>query len=125
VRFAGFRRDVHRFYSIADVFVLPSLYEGFGQVFLEAMASGIPCIGVRSDYPKVIVASEEVIVEGKTGFCVDPYSTSDLAESIVRVIRDDDVRRQMSRNARELCELKYSWSSHVQRVKRVFGQEYR
>ena len=78
----GNRADVERFYSIADVFVLPSTYEGFGQVFLEAMASGVPCIGLSSDYPNIIVACDEIIRDGRTGYLADPYSIDVLAEKI-------------------------------------------
>ena len=114
--FLGFRTDVERFYSIADVFVLSSKYEGFGHVYLEAMASGVPCIGLRSDYPKVIVASDEIIIDGETGYCVNPYSIEDLAEKIEKIISDDDLRQKMGRKSIELCKNKYSWEIHVKEL---------
>lgn len=116
VRFLGFRKDVERFYSIADVFVLTSKYEGFGHVYLEAMASGLPCIGLKSDYPKVIVASEEIIIDGETGYCVNPYSIEDLAEKIEKIISDDSLRQKMGGKSIELCKNKYSWEVHVKEL---------
>jgi len=121
VRFAGFRTDVERFYSIADLFVLPSLYEGFGHVFLEAMASGVPCIGFASDYPNIIVASDEIIQNGRSGFLANPYSNADLAEKIETLMGDDEMRRGMETESRKICEDKFSWDRHVSAVIKTFA----
>lgn len=112
-RFAGYRKDVERFYSIADVFVLPSKYEGFGHVYLEAMASGVPCIGLRSNYPEIIVATEEIIKECITGFSVDPYSVDALAEKIQKTISNHGLRHTLGAEARKVCEETYSWERTV------------
>ncbi len=119
VKFLGFRKDVERFYSIADVFVLPSKYEGFGHVYLEAMASGVPCIGLKNDYPKVIVASEEIIEEGVTGFTADPYSVDDLADKIEKIISDEKLKQTMGEKGRKACEEKYSWTDCVEKLLQV------
>lgn len=116
IRFVGFRRDIKRFYSISGVFVLPSKYEGFGHVYLEAMASGVPCIGLRSDYPRVIVASEEIIRNGETGYCVDPYSIEDLSEKMSEILFDDKLKDKMSKKARVICESEDSWEVHVESI---------
>lgn len=112
--FTGERNDVERFYRIADLFVLTSIYEGFGLVYLEAMATGIPCIGLKPDYPKIIVSSDEVISDGTSGFLVDPYSTDDLTEKICKIIDDDDLKNKLGRNARRLCEERFSWDKTVE-----------
>ena len=112
-RFVGTRKDVERFYSIADVFVLPSKYEGFGQVFLEAMASELPCIGLRPDYPNIIVACDEIIRDGITGYLVDPYSTDDLAVKIEKIISDAALRAKLGMESRKICEEEYSWERSV------------
>ena len=119
VRFTGLRNDIERFYSIADVFVLPSKYEGFGHVYLEAMASSVPCIALKSDYPNIIVASEEIIVNGKTGYCVDPYSPEDLSEKIEEIISNSELRYRMKQESREICEKNYSWERHVKALIKI------
>jgi len=113
--FVGFRRDTERFYSIADVFVLPSKYEGFGQVFLEAMASGVPCIGLKQEYPNIIVASDEIIKNGYNGYLADPYSKEDLARKIEKIIFDDKSFK-LGKNARLDCEEKYSWQRVTEKL---------
>jgi glycosyltransferase involved in cell wall biosynthesis len=113
VRFVGMRNDVERFYSLADVFILASTYEGFGQVFLEALASGVPCIGLKSDYPKILVASEEIIQDGVTGYCIDPYSIDDLTEKLDKILSQEDIANYMRKSSRQVCEKKYSWEGHA------------
>ena len=114
VIFAGERNDIERFYRIADLFVLSSIYEGFGLVYLEAMATGIPCIGLKPDYPKIIVSSNEIINDGTTGFLVNPYSIDDLIEKICKIINDDDLKNKLGKNARKVCEERFSWEKTVE-----------
>ena len=115
VRFVGFRTDVERFYSIADVFALPSMYETFGHVFLEAMASGIPCIGLKASYPEVITACDEIIDNGKTGYTLEA-SINDLEAKIKKLILSPELRKKMGVKARKTCERRYSWEKHVKDV---------
>ena len=112
-RFVGNRKDIVRFYSIADVFVLPSTYEGFGQVFLEAMASRVPCIGLKPDYPNVMVACDEIVRDGRTGYLADSYSIDDLTEKIEKIISDDDLRDKLGAESRKVCEEEYTWEKCV------------
>lgn len=119
IKFLGRREDVEKFYSIADLFVLTSKYEGFGQVFLEAMASGVPCIGLKADYPEIIVASEEIISENVTGLLGDPYQVNDLAEKMNQLINNEELNHSMGINARKICEDHYSWDSHVKKLMKV------
>jgi glycosyltransferase involved in cell wall biosynthesis len=94
--------------------VLPSIYEGFGHVYLEAMACGLPCIGIKSNYPSIKVATEEVITNGKNGFVV-PNSASELAEKIETLLLDEKLRKEMGEKAREKAEL-YTWKKHVNKL---------
>jgi glycosyltransferase involved in cell wall biosynthesis len=109
VIFTGERKDIERFYRIADLFVLPSIYEGFGLVYLEAMACGVPCIALKPDYPNFIIASSEVIDDGVTGLLADPYSIDSLIEKIERILFDDDLKSKFGRNARKVCEKRFNW----------------
>jgi glycosyltransferase involved in cell wall biosynthesis len=82
VIFAGFVPDAELadYYRLCDAFVMPSTGEGFGIVYLEALASGRPCIAGDRD------ASPEAIGHGRLGFVVDPRSPSQIADAILKLI---------------------------------------
>ncbi|MCI0353852.1 MAG: glycosyltransferase [Acidobacteria bacterium] len=100
--FLGFRRDVPELLRDLDVFVLPSVSEGFPLVLLEAMASGRTVVATRSGGP------EEVVEDGKTGLLVPAASTDALSAAIVRVLADRALAGELARNARALVETRYS-----------------
>jgi len=90
VHFAGIRRDVPELMAISDVFVMSSLWEGLGLVFLEAMAAGLPQLGSR------VSAVPEVVTEGETGLLVEPGQVEPLADAMLRLAGDDALRARMA-----------------------------
>ena len=90
--FAGERRDVPRLMAACDVFVLASLWEGFGLVFAEAMAAGKPVVGTS------VSAVPEVVADGETGLLVPPRDPRALAAALLRLLGDPEERRRMGRN---------------------------
>ena len=113
VWFLGMRSDVERFYSIADIFISPSKYEPFGQVILEAMAAGLPCIAFKRHLPEYEVAAAEMIEDGITGFCVDPYDKYGLRYKLMYLIDNPEIRKKMGQVGRKVCARKFTWESHV------------
>jgi len=74
-------KALHREYERCHAFVMPSRDEGFGFVFVEAMRAARACVGSRG-------AAGEIIVDGETGFLVEPGNRLQLVDSIVRLLRD-------------------------------------
>lgn len=97
--------ELPRYYGAADVFVLPSRYELFGIVMLEAMACGVPVVATRFG------GLAEVIAHGETGFLVDPTDTTELAEAIEALVCNGELRGEMGRRARRAVEERYSWDA--------------
>jgi phosphatidylinositol alpha-1,6-mannosyltransferase len=91
VVFTGFlsNTDLLLRYRQAAVFAMPSRSEGFGLVYLEAMAHRLPCIGSSHD------AAGEVIEDGSTGYLVSQSDTTTLAARIVSLLEDEGLRRAM------------------------------
>lgn len=86
VLFAGIRRDVPRLLASSDCFVMCSLWEGLGLVFLEAMACGLPVLATR------VSAVPEVVIEGRTGVLVPPADEIALSHAML-ALADDPARR--------------------------------
>lgn len=95
VRFHGVVSEsaLQAHYAQASLFIMPSRAEGFGFVFLEAMAHGLPVIGGNVD------ATPEVIVDGETGLLIDPTSVEAVIEAVSRLLSDDDQRMRMGETA--------------------------
>jgi glycosyltransferase involved in cell wall biosynthesis len=106
--FAGWRSDVSRFYSLADVFVLPSRYEPYGMVFPEALASGLPGIGLRPS-KDIFVATAEHISHGENGYMVDAGDTHDLSRRLDLLAEEPATRERMSHAARKIAAERYDW----------------
>jgi len=99
VIFTGFRTDVGDVMAAGDVFCQPSAEEPFGMVYLEAMAARRPVVAYRSG------GAPEVVVDGETGFLVDRGDISALASSLLRLLRDQDLRRRFGEAGRRRVEL--------------------
>ncbi|MFX0194954.1 MAG: glycosyltransferase family 4 protein [Candidatus Hodarchaeota archaeon] len=116
VIFLGIREDVERFYSIADIFISPSKYEPFGQVILEAMASGLPCVAFKRMLPEYEVAADEIIEDAVTGYCVNPYERDEFRQRLLYLIDNPDIRNSMGEAGRKVCQKKFTWEDHVRKL---------
>lgn len=108
----------YQYLSVSDVFCLPSLYEPFGLVLLEAMQCGLPI--VAADYGGHI----DFLQEGKTGFCVPPKDDGALAEKLAYIISEKGLASTMSRYNREYAK---NFLIHVtaQKYERLFANHAR
>ncbi|MEJ2338431.1 MAG: glycosyltransferase family 4 protein [Gemmatimonadales bacterium] len=101
-------------YRAADVFCLPSLQEGFGIAFLEAMASGLPIVAYRS------AAVPEVVPDGEAGLLVPPDDPRALARALIRLLRDPPLRRRMGEAGRRRAR-QHDWEEIAQRFLAAAG----
>lgn len=102
IRFAGPVADTQAEYQQADVFVLPSRFEGYGMVFAEALAAGLPVIAARAGaVPDVVPIA--------AGRLVAPDDAQALSESLRQVLTDEPLRRRLQAGARHAATTLPSW----------------
>ncbi len=97
-------------YRKASVYVLPSLYEPFGISLLEAMAHGLPCIGVRE------FAMPEIIVEGETGLLVERGDAGSLANAMLEIAASPPMGTEFGIAGRKRLETQFTWAAVARRM---------
>ncbi|NPV68787.1 MAG: glycosyltransferase [Anaerolineae bacterium] len=102
VRFLGWRTDTAAIFAALDVFLMPSLWEGFGLVLLEAMAQGVPVIG------SAVSAIPEVVADGETGLLCPPRDVDCLAAALGDLLADPGRRARLGAAGRARLEERFS-----------------
>ena len=105
---AKYGDDLLQMYMDADCFVMPSYREGFPNTVMEAGAMGLPSIVTD------INGSREIIVDGKNGLIVPPFSIEPLYEAMEKMLIDTAAREYMAGNARPMISSRFE-KSFVQR----------
>lgn len=116
VHFLGFREDVPALLALADLFVLPSLYEGMPISLLEAMSAGKAVIATA------IPGVDEVVKHGENGMLVPPGDPERLAVAIRNLLGNPDLRRRLGQAAQNLVLKAFSQNTMVQRVCEVYEE---
>jgi glycogen(starch) synthase len=116
VQFTGFASDqeVINLMTSADVLVVPSVYEPFGIVALEGMATGVPVVASQ------VGGLSEVIEHDRTGLFVFPRSPESIAWGIDRVLSDPDHAKWLIENAKEKLHKAYSWEAVAMKTVEVY-----
>lgn len=102
-------------YSIADIFVLPSLSEGRPTVIYEAMSCELPIIATD------VGGVSEQVENGHNGFVVKPRDTNTLVDSMTYLLENDDLRKDMGRNSQKrIIEQGWTWDNHAKNVIEIY-----
>lgn len=112
--FIGRTENVEKYYGMSDIFVLPSRYEPFANVCLEAMACGLPVITTRTN------GAHEIITPGKDGFVLPDWRDSSGLAGIIKDMTVERIRRKTGENAAETAK-NYTWEKHLEETLKVFG----
>lgn len=101
------RADFPALYSLADVFLLPSFYEGFGIPLIEAMACGCPVVtSTKGSCPEVV---------GDAGLLVDPYEPDSIAQAILRILEDPALAVELRARGPERAK-RFTWEACAQKT---------
>ena len=102
--------SIPKYLRISDIFIRPSLSEGMGNSFIEAMAASIPVIGTQEGGIADFLFDPDLNPEEKpTGRAVFPRSPKDIALQVEKCLRDKEITAKIVHNARELVFSKYDW----------------
>jgi glycosyltransferase involved in cell wall biosynthesis len=116
VRFEGYVSDekVAEYYASAQVFALPSVWEGHPLTLLESWASGTPVVATA------VEGIEEFVSHRENGYLVSPESPSELADALLYAVTHSDETRTWGENARELAVTEFSWEATAARTDEVY-----
>lgn len=114
VRFEAFRQDVPDVLGAADIFVLPSLWEGLPIGLLEAMAMRKAVIGTRVD------GTREVLQDGANGLMVEPGDVEALALAIVRLARDRELRESLRAKAFQTVRQRFDAATMTGEIEAIY-----
>lgn len=115
IKFAGFVDESKKvlYYKSADIFVHPSIYEIFGIVNLEAMACGVPIVASK------VGGIPDVVKNGENGLLVPPRDSEALADAIIHLLENEDIRVKMGKNGRKKVE-NYSWKRIAEETEKLY-----
>jgi glycosyltransferase involved in cell wall biosynthesis len=111
----GFRDDIPEILSALDLLILPSRYEPFGRVLIEAMAAGKPVVGTQ------VGGIPEIIEDGVTGLLVPPYSPNALAKAITTILQDPARAQQMGRAGQQRVQTHFNLKRYVE-IEKIYEE---
>ena len=118
VRRLGYRTDIPALLAAADIFVLPSHFEGLPMSIIEAMLTGLPVVSTTIRGPR------EQVVDDVTGLLVPPFTVTPLADALNRLVGDGGLRGRMGQAGLERARLLYDESHVIDRTLELLGLEY-
>jgi glycosyltransferase involved in cell wall biosynthesis len=114
VVFAGERDDVPNLLDAMDIFVFPSHYEGLPGALIEAMIAGLPVIATPVD------GNAELIDHKRTGLFVDPHSGDQIAVKIKYVLKEESIKKRLSRNASNISKSEFHTGNMVRSFEKLY-----
>ena len=107
VHFIGHRRDIPETISIMDILVVPSLSEGFSNTVIEALYMRKPIVATN------VGGNPEAVINNKTGILVPPESSTNIAQSVFRLLENEALRRELGNNGRRLVEERFLFNKMI------------
>jgi glycosyltransferase involved in cell wall biosynthesis len=116
VTFTGFRDDLPELFARWDVMVLPSLWEGFGLVLLEAMAAGRPVVASR------VGPIPEIVLHGETGLLVEPGRADELAAALIEVLANPELGQRLGTAGRRRVVERFTLGGMVEETEALYDR---
>lgn len=114
--FTGERRDIPELMAAMDLFVSASHQEGFSNVLLEAMASGLPIVATR------VGGNPEAVKDGVTGIIVAPHSARQIEQALMVMLGDREKAREMGQHGRARVSELFSYEAMISGLRMFYGE---
>jgi len=116
VVFEGYQDDPYPYYLLFDLFVMTSKQEGLGSAILDAFAHEVPVVATDAG------GIPEIVRHGDTGLLVDTGNAGQVAQAVLRMLEDEDLRQRCTHNARKLLEMGYSIDGMARAYERIYRE---
>ena len=116
VKFIGYvsHAEMSKYLHASDIFIRPSVSEGLGNSFLEAMAAGLPVIGTP------VGGIPDFLRDGETGLFCEVHNPRSIAQKVEKLIKDRESRNYIIKQAKAMVEEKYTWNKIAGEMKKIF-----
>ncbi len=114
IAFAGQRRDIARLLAMADLFVFPSVYEGFGIALVEAMAMGKPVVASR------VEGILEILTHEVSGLLIEPHSPQEIANAVIRLYKDSLLTERLAKQAKKVAFERFNVKSGIPQLEAIY-----
>ncbi len=111
-------QDLPQYYAIADIFIRPSLSEGMGIAFLEAMAAQVPVIATP------VGGIVDFLVDRETGYFCKPHDPESIAQTVQHILENPEEKERVGRQARALIKERYTWDIITPKMREAFIEAY-
>jgi glycosyltransferase involved in cell wall biosynthesis len=106
--------EAYKYLKAFDIFVLPSVKEGFPWTILEAMAAGVPVVATR------VGAMPEIIQENKTGILIEPKNPQQIADAITKLLNNENLRKGLAEQGRKTVIEKFNLDKMIKEIEGLF-----
>lgn len=106
--------EVAEYYNVCDVFCMPSYIDAYGKVFIEALCSGLPCIG------RNVFTMNEIIKDGINGYCIKDDDPDALALTMLNLLKDETIKQYVINHMDE-CRKEFTWEMVATKIEEVIG----
>lgn len=108
-------REKNAWYNACDIFIMPAReidgdFEGFGIVYLEANLAGKPVIAGNSG------GVRDAVIDGLNGLMVDPESVQDISQAIIKLAKDENLRKKLGKQGRERAVKEFNWEKQTRKI---------
>jgi glycosyltransferase involved in cell wall biosynthesis len=116
IHLLGFRKDIPDLMRTFDIFLLPSLWEGFGIVLIEALAAGKPIVATNTS------SIPEIVEDGRNGILVPPENSEAISDALTRLISEPELKTKFGKEGQKIVQEKFTTERMINNYEKIFSE---